>query len=90
MGQWEERFPRAEVQTRLFQFAASSVMQNIFRRIYRACAFVHPESVAFGIVGKNLAISTPMQGSLDLPLGLILGEVFLQEVTKELKWHSVV
>jgi len=31
-----------------------------------------------------------MQGSLDLPLGLILGEVFLHEVTKELKWHSVV
>jgi len=54
------------------------------------CSLVQQESVALGIVGKNLAVTTPMQGSLNLLLGLILGEVFLQEVTKKLQWHGVV
>jgi hypothetical protein len=41
-------------------------MQNIFMRINRAWTLVKQQSVAFGIVGKNLAISTPMQGSLGI------------------------
>ena len=54
------------------------------------CPLVQPEPVALGIVGENLAISTPIQGRLDLLLGFVLGEVFLQEVAKEFQWHGVV
>jgi len=44
---------------------------------------VQHESVTFRIVGENLAVSTPIQGSLDLLLGFLFGQVLLQEATEE-------
>src|SRR5271157_2985032 len=60
------------------------------RRFPVPCCAVQGEPVAFGIVSENLPVTAPIKRRVNLPVSLFLGQVFLDNIPKELQWHGVV
>ena len=48
------------------------------------------QAVTGGVIFKNVGVAAPVQGSFDLVLGFIAGEMLVQDVAEKFQRHGVI